>query len=60
MPTTTTAAVLRAFVPRLLALHRAGRFLHDRLITTYPLAQINDAVADMRAGRVVKPVLLMG
>jgi len=28
-------------------------------VTTYPLAAINDAVADMRAGRVIKPVLLM-
>lgn len=50
----------QTFIPELLAMHRAGRFPHDRLITTYPLDRINDAVADMNAGRVVKPVLLMG
>ena len=49
----------QVFIPRLIALYRAGRFPHDRLVTTYPLAAINDAVADMNLGRVVKPVLLM-
>ena len=45
------------FVPVLLDLHRTGRFPFDRLISLYPLGQINRAVADMRAGHVVKPVL---
>ncbi|MDX2394067.1 NAD(P)-dependent alcohol dehydrogenase [Streptomyces sp. DK15] len=44
-------------VPRLLDLHRQGRFPLDRLVTTYPLADINRAVADVRAGRTVKAVL---
>lgn len=50
----------QVFIPWLIERHRAGRFAHDRLVTTYPLAAINDAVADMRAGKVIKPVLLMG
>ena len=49
----------RTFIPWLIARHRAGRFPHDRLITTYPFSKINEAVADMKAGKVVKPVLLM-
>ncbi len=49
----------RRFIPWLLDRHRAGRFAHQRLVTTYPFAAINEAVADMKAGRVVKPVLLM-
>ncbi len=49
----------QTFIPELVALHRAGRFPHDRLVTPYPLAAINEAVADMRAGRVIKPVLVM-
>jgi aryl-alcohol dehydrogenase len=49
----------KAFIPWLIDRHRAGRFAHERLITTYPFAAINDAVADMQAGRVIKPVLLM-
>ncbi|MEN8707174.1 MAG: NAD(P)-dependent alcohol dehydrogenase [Nocardioides marinisabuli] len=45
-------------VPRLLALRDAGRFDLDGLVTTYPFEKINDAVADVLAGRVVKPVLV--
>lgn len=48
------------FIPRLIELHRAGRFPFDRLITFYPLDSINDAVADGEAGRVIKPVVRMG
>ncbi len=49
----------RRFIPWLIGRHRAGRFAHQRLVTTYPFSAINEAVADMRAGRVIKPVLLM-
>lgn len=49
----------QVFIPWLIARHRAGRFPHDRLITTYKFADINEAVADMKSGKVVKPVLLM-
>ncbi len=45
-------------IPRLLAAHRAGRFPFERLIKTYPLREINEAIADQAAGRCVKPVLL--
>ena len=47
------------YIPRLIELYRTGRFPIDRLITTYPFAEINRAVADSHAGTVVKPVLLM-
>jgi aryl-alcohol dehydrogenase len=49
----------RSFIPQMIARHRAGRFPHDRMITTYPFGAINEAVADMKVGRVIKPVLLM-
>jgi aryl-alcohol dehydrogenase len=49
----------QAFIPWLIERHRAGRFPHDRLITTYKFAAINEAIADMRAGKAIKPVLLM-
>jgi aryl-alcohol dehydrogenase len=45
-------------VPRLIAMNAAGEFAVDDLITTYPFADINDAVADAAAGKVVKPVLV--
>jgi aryl-alcohol dehydrogenase len=47
------------FMPELVRLHRAGVFGIERLVTTYPFAQINQAVADQHAGSVVKAVLLM-
>jgi aryl-alcohol dehydrogenase len=53
-------AVPQTFIPRLVELWRQGRFPYDRLITTYPLAEINRAEEDVNAGKVVKPVLLPG
>jgi aryl-alcohol dehydrogenase len=45
-------------VPRLIAMNRAGDFDVDHLIATYPFTEINTAVADVLAGKVVKPVLV--
>lgn len=39
-------------------MYRAGDFPFDRLIKTYPLAEINQAFADADAGTVVKPVIV--
>jgi aryl-alcohol dehydrogenase len=45
-------------IPRLIAMNAAGDFPVDDLITTYPFSEINTAVADVLAGKVVKPVLV--
>lgn len=45
-------------VPRLLAMTAAGELPLDDLITTYPFHEVNAAVEDVLAGRVVKPVLV--
>ncbi len=47
-------------IPELIALRAAGRFDVDALVTTYPFEKIADAVADSKAGAVVKPVLVWG
>ncbi|MEH0936489.1 NAD(P)-dependent alcohol dehydrogenase [Micromonospora psammae] len=44
-------------IPRLLGLHRQGRFPFDRMISTYPLTDINTAVADVKTGGTAKAVL---
>lgn len=44
-------------IPYLVDLNRQGRFPFETLIRTYPFDRINDAVADMAAGRTIKPVL---
>ncbi|OAA27692.1 aryl-alcohol dehydrogenase [Frankia sp. EI5c] len=45
-------------IPRLIDLWREGRFPFDRLIETFPLAEINEAEKASLSGAVVKPVLL--
>ena len=45
-------------VPELVRRHRQGRLPLEHLVTTYPLAEFDKAVADQRAGLVLKPVLL--
>ena len=46
------------FIPELIALHKAGRFPFDKLVTTMPFAQINEAVAVQARGEAVKVVLV--
>lgn len=45
-------------IPHLVDLYRGGQFPFDKLIKTYPLSQINEAIEDHHAGRCVKAVLL--
>jgi aryl-alcohol dehydrogenase len=47
-----------AFVPRLIELHREGKFPFDRLVKTFPFDQINEAIAAANSGEVIKPVLV--
>ncbi|QYJ04690.1 NAD(P)-dependent alcohol dehydrogenase [Nocardioides panacisoli] len=47
----------RSMIPELVRMRAAGRFDVDHLVTTYPFERIADAIADVEAGRVVKPVL---
>jgi aryl-alcohol dehydrogenase len=50
-------SVPATFIPHLLDLYAAGRFPVERLIARYPHAEVGAALADQRAGTVVKPVL---
>jgi len=52
-------SIPRAFLPYLLKLNREGRFPYERLIVTYNFDDINKAFEDTKAGRTIKPVLLM-
>jgi len=46
------------FIPEMVDLYRQGRFPFDRMCKTYPLDQINEAVAEHAAGKCVKAVLI--
>lgn len=43
----------------LMDLHAAGRFPFDRLVTTFPLEKIQDAIEASHSGAVIKPILTM-
>ncbi len=47
------------FLPELIAHFRAGRLPFDRMVRTYPFAQINEAIAAQHRGECVKIVLVM-
>src|SRR3546814_7567357 len=47
----------QSFIPELIAHHAAGRFPFDRLIQTFPLAPINEAVAAQARGDSIQVVL---
>ncbi|GAA4081317.1 NAD(P)-dependent alcohol dehydrogenase [Streptomyces shaanxiensis] len=50
-------AETQTFIPALVRLVKEGRLPLDRLISTYPFADIDQAVRDMGAGKAIKPVL---
>lgn len=52
-------SVPQVFIPQLLALHAAGQFPFDKLITRYPFDQLEQAIADTQTGAAVKAVLTM-
>jgi aryl-alcohol dehydrogenase len=53
-------AVPATFVAEMIEMYRSGAFPFDRLITTYPFEQINDAIHAVHAGKVIKAVLTFG
>jgi aryl-alcohol dehydrogenase len=50
-------AVPDAFIPAMIELFQQGRLPFDKLITTFPFEEINEAVAACERGEVVKAVL---
>jgi aryl-alcohol dehydrogenase len=48
----------QSFIPELIAHHAAGRFPFDRLIKTFPLDEINAAIAAQARGECIKVVLI--
>ncbi|KAI8933131.1 hypothetical protein NX059_009772 [Plenodomus lindquistii] len=45
------------FIPQLIDLHQQGRFPLERICRTYPIENFADAIHDLHAGKVVKPVI---
>lgn len=53
-------SVPKTFLPQLIELYRKGQFPIEKLERHYPMDQINEAIADMKSGATIKPVLLTG
>ena len=51
-------AVPQLLIPRLLDLWRAGQFPVEALVSTFGATELNDAMQAMKAGHVVKPVVV--
>ena len=48
----------QSFIPELIAAHRNGQFPFDRLVQTFPLTEINEAIEAQKRGDCVKVVLI--
>lgn len=48
------------FIPEMMELYKKGKLPFDKLVKTYPLSEINRAIADQHHGDCVKVVLLTG
>lgn len=53
-------AIPQIFIPKLIALYRAGSFPFDRIIKFYDFKDINKAISDAKSGATIKPVLRIG
>ncbi|KIW09877.1 hypothetical protein PV08_11978 [Exophiala spinifera] len=47
----------QSFIPQLVQMFRAGRFPIDTLSETYAPSEIEQAIQDMKSGKVIKPIL---
>ncbi|KAK7190637.1 Aryl-alcohol dehydrogenase 2 [Paraphaeosphaeria sporulosa] len=45
------------FIPTLVELHSRGHFPIEKLCRTYPVEKVQDAIHDLHAGKVIKPVI---
>lgn len=52
-------SIPRQLIPKLIEYQRAGKFPIEKLVSYYPLDQIEEAVAASERGQAVKPVLLV-
>jgi aryl-alcohol dehydrogenase len=48
----------QTFIPQMIELYKAGKFPIEKLIKTFPFAQINEAIQASNDGDVIKPVLV--
>lgn len=45
------------FIPAMIEMQARGRFPFEKLVRMYPFEQVNEAIADSKSGKTVKPIL---
>ncbi|WAH37552.1 NAD(P)-dependent alcohol dehydrogenase [Alicyclobacillus dauci] len=51
------SSIPKLFIPKLIEYYNKGRFPFDKLIKTYPVESLNEALDDMKSGQTIKPVI---
>lgn len=52
-------AIPQKFIPEMIKYYQEGRFAFDKLIKVYDFKDLNQAMDDFKAGKVLKPVVKM-
>lgn len=52
-------AIPQKFIPEMIKYYQEGRFAFDKMIKVYQFSELNQAIADFKAGKVLKPVVKM-
>ncbi|KAK4149091.1 chaperonin 10-like protein [Chaetomidium leptoderma] len=45
------------FIPKLIELHKQGKFPVEKISKVYPVAELKKAISDMKNGTVIKPII---
>ena len=51
-------SIPKLFIPELIRYYKAGKFPFDKLIKTYEMDELDQAIHDMEIGKTIKPVIL--
>jgi aryl-alcohol dehydrogenase len=48
----------KLFIPKLVEWNKRGKFPVEKFVKYYPIEEINQAIADSKTGKVVKPIIV--
>lgn len=51
-------SIPKLFIPELIKYYKEGKFPFDKLIKTYEMEELDQAIHDMESGKTIKPVIL--
>ena len=51
-------SVPKLFIPELINYYKEGKFPFDKLVKTYEMSELEQAIHDMESGKTIKPIIL--